>query len=141
MENQIVNVQKPNSNIVEDTPEVRFYSICTKQRPNTRQKSSEIFRSFFTNPGLDHIGRNILLNLDVQSLVKYKRVNKSWKTIIDSPKFWIKWGSRLLQKFYGYNGYQFWYKVIETEKEDTKQLIIRCLGYERFCFYFLTHFQ
>ena len=139
MENQVVNVQKTNSNIVEDTPEVRFYSIRTKLRPNTRQKSSEIFQSFFANPGLDHIGRKILLNLDVKSLVKYKRVNKTWKTIIDSPKFWVKWGARLLQK-YGYNDHQFWYKVIETEKEDTKRLITRCRGYENFCYHFLTHF-
>ena len=55
MENQIVNVQKPNSNIVEDTPEVRFYLIRKRQRPNTRQKASEILQSFFNHPGLDHI--------------------------------------------------------------------------------------
>ena len=139
LENQLVAVQETTSNI-QGKPEVRFYPITPNQRPNTRQKSSESFGSFFDNPGLNHIGQEILLNLDVQSLVKCKRVNKTWMKIIDSPKFWVKWGARLIQKFYGYQlqvTQKVWYEIIKTEKEDTKKLMERCRGYENFCYRFL----
>ena len=120
LENQLVTVQETTSNI-EGKPEVRFYPITTNnQRPNTRQKASETFGSFFDNPGLNHIGQEILLNLDVQSLVKCKRVNKTWMKIIDSPKFWVKWRARMnhIEKVMICKLYR---RYILYEK-DTKQL-------------------
>ena len=140
LQNQLVTVQETTSK-TKGKPEVKFYPISPYRRPNTRQKSSELFESFFGNPGLYHIGQEILLNLDVQSLVKCKRVNKTWNKIIDSPNFWIKWGARLIQKFYGYHcqvTQQHWFKTIETEKENTKKLMERCRGYENFCYQFLV---
>ena len=137
LENQLVTVQETTSNI-EGKPEVRFYPITHDQRPNTRQKSSEKFRLFFDNPGLNHIGLEILLNLDVQSLLKFKRVNKTWMKIIDSPKFWVKWGARMnhidmvmICKLYSK---KVWYE------EDMKQLMKTMSGVpfdEKFYYCFL----
>ena len=38
---------------------------------------------FFTNPGLNHIGKQILTSLDHQSLLSCQKVSKSWKSLAD----------------------------------------------------------
>ena len=45
---------------------------------------------FFLNPGLCHIGKSILMFLDHKSLISCRSVCKSWKNIIDNPRFWGK---------------------------------------------------
>ena len=41
-----------------------------------------------TNPGFHHIAQDIFKNLDVKDLMACRRVNKSWKNILDNPIFW-----------------------------------------------------
>ena len=43
------------------------------------------------NPGLQHIGEEILLNLDRKSLMECRQINASWKNIVNSRMFLIKW--------------------------------------------------
>ena len=45
---------------------------------------------FFINPGLSHIGENILMNLDCNSLILCRIVCQTWKIILDNPRFWLK---------------------------------------------------
>ena len=45
---------------------------------------------FFNNPGLSHIGRNIFEQLNLNELESCKRVCKSWKIILENPRFWLK---------------------------------------------------
>ena len=46
--------------------------------------------SFLSNPGLDHIGSKIFLNLDFTTLLKLRFVSQSWKCFLDNPRFWLK---------------------------------------------------
>ena len=48
---------------------------------------------FFTNPGLNHIGKQILSSLDHQSLLSCQKVSKSWKSLADHifEKRFILW--------------------------------------------------
>ena len=45
---------------------------------------------FFNNPGLSHIGRNILEQLDLADLESNcTKVCKSWKIMLENPIFWL----------------------------------------------------
>ena len=46
--------------------------------------------SFINNPGLRHIGTTIFKNLDHKSLLACRLVSRSWKGMVDDPKFWLK---------------------------------------------------
>ena len=52
--------------------------------------------SFFENPGLWHIGENILNNLDFQSQLKFYSVRKSWQVMIE--KILTKFQSNFTEK-------------------------------------------
>ena len=43
-----------------------------------------------SNPGLQHLVENILLNLDHQDLEIYQQVNNSFKEILNNPMFWLR---------------------------------------------------
>ena len=88
---------------------------------------------FLNNPGLQHIGQTILFYLDHKSLLECRSVNRSWKAVLDNPKFWIKkcrqkningknrkkWIKRIRMK---------WIKLIQLQKdEDVEQNITMCL--------------
>ena len=45
---------------------------------------------FFYNPGLKHIGENILRYLDYETLVSARAVCQSWNEIVNDYKFWLQ---------------------------------------------------
>ena len=45
---------------------------------------------FFYNPGLKHIGENILRYLDYETLVSARTVCQSWNDIVNDHKFWLQ---------------------------------------------------
>ena len=45
---------------------------------------------FITNTGLQHIGVAIFKYLDHKTLVMCRLVNRSWKKMVDDPRFWLK---------------------------------------------------
>ena len=56
---------------------------------------------FFKNPGLSHIGRNILEELsfaDLESICT--KVSKSWKIMLENPTFWLKTCIKNASKFH-----------------------------------------
>ena len=61
---------------------------------------------FFKNPGLSHIGRNILEELGSANLAidarldTYSIVCKSWKIILENPTFWLKTCIKEKSKFH-----------------------------------------
>ena len=42
------------------------------------------------NPGFQHIIEDIFLNLDHETILQCRLVNKSWKKHIDKSIFWLK---------------------------------------------------
>ena len=46
--------------------------------------------TFTKNPGLQHIAEDIFNILDKKSLIDCRLVNKSWRTIINWPIFWLR---------------------------------------------------
>ena len=46
--------------------------------------------TFTKNPGLQHIAKDIFNILDKKSLIDCRLVNKSWRTIINWPMFWLR---------------------------------------------------
>ena len=46
--------------------------------------------TFTKNPGLQHIAEDIFNILDKKSLIDCRLVNKSWRTIIKRPIFWLR---------------------------------------------------
>ena len=48
-------------------------------------------------PGLSHISEDIFKILDKESLLDCRMVNKSWREVLDQPKFWLK--KMYLEKF------------------------------------------
>ena len=46
--------------------------------------------TFTKNPGLQHIAEDIFNILDKKSLIDCRLVNKSWRTIINWPMFWLR---------------------------------------------------
>ena len=45
---------------------------------------------FVKTPGLQHIARLILEHLDHKTLMSCRRVNQSWKELVDDSNFWLK---------------------------------------------------
>ena len=48
-----------------------------------------IMEEFSKNPGLVHIGEDILSLLDKKTALDCRLVNKSWNSILNAPKFWL----------------------------------------------------
>ena len=46
--------------------------------------------SFITNPGLEHLGRNILNHLNMKTTLAFRIVNNSTVNFVDNPRFWLK---------------------------------------------------
>ena len=44
---------------------------------------------FLKNPGLVHIGEDILSLLDKKTTLDCRLVNKSWNSVLKRPKFWL----------------------------------------------------
>ena len=53
-------------------------------------QNSYIMEVFTKNPGFQHIAEDIFKILSKKSLVDCRMVNKSWKTILNRPMFWLK---------------------------------------------------
>ena len=52
------------------------------------EASNSTFEVILSNPGLQHIGENILKHLDIQSVAKCREVSSSFLDLIDGQKFW-----------------------------------------------------
>ena len=61
------------------------------------------------NPGLEHISLNIFMMLDHQSLLNCRKVNQSWKKILDNPRFWLK----RIQSSLSSKDYSAWKNLIQ----------------------------
>ena len=46
--------------------------------------------SIAENPGFQHLVENVFANLDHKSLLECQKVNSTWKSILNNPKFWFK---------------------------------------------------
>ena len=42
------------------------------------------------SPGFQHIAEDIFSLLEKKNLLEYRTVDKSWKQILDQPRFWLK---------------------------------------------------
>ena len=68
------------------------------------------------NPGLQHIGEEILLNLDKKCLTKKcQNVNDIWESIILQPTFWLK---KRIQKGLSKQNHRIWAKLIQELKDS-----------------------
>ena len=56
----------------------------------------EKMENFLNNYGLQHIVENILMYSDIETLLKCRIVNQTWRKFIDNPRFWIKRGSKTM---------------------------------------------
>ena len=56
---------------------------------------------FFNNPGLSHIGRNILEELNLADLESTcTKVCKSWQIMLENPTFWLQTCMKNASKFH-----------------------------------------
>ena len=46
--------------------------------------------TFFTNPGFQHLGQNILRHLSKEKLLSLSVVNHTCKKFVENPRFWLK---------------------------------------------------
>ena len=51
-------------------------------------KPEELY--FHMNNRYSPVLRNILIHLDYEDLLNYQKVCKTWKDLIDNPKFWLE---------------------------------------------------
>ena len=84
---QLINTEEKYGN---ETDSFEKEQLQILQNWIVRDDGSEILDSFMYNPGLQHIGLQILDYLDGKTLLSCRRVNKSWKNILDNPKIWLK---------------------------------------------------
>ena len=70
--------------------------------------------NFLNNPGLQHLAENIFLNLNYKDLDACQLVNRSSKSILGNPKFWL---SKFIQIGMSKNIQNDWIKAIQIAKE------------------------
>ena len=77
------------------------------------------------NPKLEHIGQNIFMKLDNQSLLHCRYVSQSWRTFLDNPRFWLK----RIQNYLTKEHFTEWDLLIQKMDHDwkMKQTITLCL--------------
>ena len=75
-------------------------NITAKQKV---KMDSRNINNVFTNPGLLHVGKNILRFLSVKNLAKYRLVSTSWRNLIDNYKPWLIY---LLEYIHGVHGHE-----------------------------------
>ena len=81
----------------------------TECQPNKKSKTVPM-KEIVKNPGLQYIIEKIFLNLDFEDILACKLINKSCKTIVDNPTFWLKkWRLRGLSK----ENRKDWIKLIQ----------------------------
>ena len=90
----------------------------TFQKINPRENSISI-EQFFNNQGLEHIGENILTNLDHASVISCRKVCKNWKNLIDNAHSMLKACAKKASKNQNSQFYHQWIKLI-VECQDKK---------------------
>ena len=90
----------------------------TFQKINPRENSISI-EQFFNNQGLEHIGENILTNLDHASVISCRKVCKNWKNLIDNAHSMLKACAKKASKNQNSQFYHQWIKLI-VECQDMK---------------------
>ena len=99
-------------------------------RPSKRirkEKSAEetyYFENFITNPGLQHLAENIFVNLNYQELKTCRLINKSSRTMLDNPMFWLK---KLIRRGLSKQNQTDWIKAIHLTRDTNFKTNI--LGY------------
>ena len=72
------------------------------------------FENFLNNPGLQHLAENIFLCLNYKDLDACQLVNRSSKSILGNPKFWL---SKFIQIGMSKKIQNDWIKAIQIAKE------------------------
>ena len=75
--------------------------------------------NFLNNPGLQHLAREIFLNINsVNSLQACQEINQSSKQIFETPLFWLK---KFVQRGLSKKNQEDWMKVIQSAKNSDKE--------------------
>ena len=86
------------------------------------------FELFISNPGFEHLGRNILRNLNKKTSLSLRVANHSCRDFVENPRFWLK---KLTSKRSESMGlHKIWSNLInkvEQENPDLVQNIVFCL--------------
>ena len=85
-----------------------------------KDKSQNYLESFFTNPGFEHLGHNILNHLNKKTILSLKLANHSCKNFVENPRFWLK---KLNYKKSGsLELHEAWSKLINKVEEENPDL-------------------
>ena len=68
---------------------------------------------FTNNPGLQHVAENIFLLLDPKTLGSCQLVNRSWKNILENPRFWLKKSAQIGMPRELYSAWYEYIKILE----------------------------
>ena len=98
-------------------------------------------KALFENPGLSHVGLQILEYLDPETLANCRLVNWTWCNLITEERFWAVARLDLLKVKALFAGlettnatkWMFWSLIVKNAKEKQSKLILRKL------FDFLNH--
>ena len=75
-------------------------SSCSKRATSSKPKVERGQLTYLlTNPGLDHIPRQVLSYLDAPTIVSCLRVSKAFKAMIENERHWYLLQSKLLRKY------------------------------------------
>ena len=75
-------------------------SSCSKRATSSKPKVERGQLTYLlTNPGLDHIPRQVLGYLDTPTIVSCLRVSKAFKAMIENERHWYLLQSKLLRKY------------------------------------------
>ena len=67
--------------------------MTTKESKRSHKEPVRVnnyFENIIKNPGLQHMAENIFSNLNYNDIKACHLINRSSKTILDNPKFWLK---------------------------------------------------
>ena len=93
--------------------------------------------AFFENPGLLHIGLQILEYLDPKSLGNCRLVNRTWCGVITEERFWAVARLDLLKLKIELEGtkeiiqrkWKFWSKIVEKVKKEQSKDVLRKIAF------------
>ena len=77
-------------------------------------EESYYFEKFITNPGLQHLAEHIFVNLNYQDLKNCRLINKSSRTMLDNPMFWLK---KFIQRGLSKQNQTDWIKAIHLTRD------------------------
>ena len=71
---------------------------------------------FWSNPGLEHIGENILKYLSNKDLENCSLVSKSWNNCLTNPIFWLRKNGQKMPR----EQYNFWRQILILVNKEEK---------------------